>query len=221
MAGGTIGIVNKEDQKALALWAVACAAHALKLFEQAYPDDMRPRQAIKAARDWAKGKIKVGEARRAALAAHAAARMAQDDPAAQAAARAAGHAAATAHVARHAAGVRYAVKAAELAGKKGELAWQKKRLPKHLYAIGFHMAAWHVYILQCKDGSLYTGIATDVSRRFGEHAAKKGARYTRSREPERIAYAERASSHSAALKREAQIKKLTRAQKLALIRASS
>ena len=48
------------------------------------------------------------------------------------------------------------------------------------------MTAWYVYLLECRDGSIYTGIATDVERRYAEHAAGKGARYTRSRPPLRL-----------------------------------
>jgi putative endonuclease len=76
---------------------------------------------------------------------------------------------------------------------------------------------WHVYMLRCADGSLYTGIATDVARRVGEHnGSKKAARYTRSRQPVALAYAETAESRSAALVREAALKKLSRREKLAL-----
>jgi hypothetical protein len=74
----------------------------LPLFESQFPNDDRPRKAIEAARAWARGEIRVGEARTAALAAHAAARDAAAHPAACAAARSAGHAAATAHVVTHA-----------------------------------------------------------------------------------------------------------------------
>jgi uncharacterized protein YdhG (YjbR/CyaY superfamily) len=77
------------------------AEQVLAFFEDAHPQDKRPRQAIEAARTWARGEIPVGEARIAAFGAHAAAR-AVDEPDAKAAARAAGHAAATAHVAAHA-----------------------------------------------------------------------------------------------------------------------
>ena len=111
MSGGK----SKLDQRSLAFWAADCAERVLPCFEKEYPEDDRPRQAIDAARAWALGEIKVGEARAAALASHAAARSA-DNPAARAAARAAGHAAATAHVAGHARhAANYAKKAAEAA----------------------------------------------------------------------------------------------------------
>jgi len=112
---------SKQYQKLLGFWAADCAEHVLKYFEKRYPKDKRPRKAILAARLWAKGKIKCGEARKAALAAHAAARRAGYFTAAQFAARAAGHAAATAHVARHAFGaVYYGIKTVIAAGKSGE-----------------------------------------------------------------------------------------------------
>jgi len=77
--------------------------------------------------------------------------------------------------------------------------------------------AWYVYMLRCGDGSLYTGSTTDVERRLREHQGGTGARYTRSRPPVTLAYAEEALDRSAAQRREAAIKKLPRAQKLKLI----
>jgi putative endonuclease len=76
---------------------------------------------------------------------------------------------------------------------------------------------YFVYILECKDGTLYTGIATDVTRRFTEHKNGTGAKYTRSRGAKRVIYKEKYRNRSAALKREAQIKNLTRDQKKILI----
>lgn len=76
---------------------------------------------------------------------------------------------------------------------------------------------YFVYILQCSDGTLYTGIATDVRRRFAEHLAGTGAKYTRSHPPKKIVYQQRFKTRSQALKREAEIKNLTRKEKLALI----
>lgn len=72
---------------------------------------------------------------------------------------------------------------------------------------------WLVYLLRCRDGSLYTGITNDLPKRLKAHAAGKASRYTRSRLPVTLAYTEPQPSHSAALKREAAIKKLTRPQK--------
>ena len=77
--------------------------------------------------------------------------------------------------------------------------------------------AWYVYMFRCGDGSLYTGSTTDVERRLREHQGGTGARYTRSRPPVTLAYAEEAPDRSAAQRREAAIKKLPRAQKLKLI----
>ena len=76
---------------------------------------------------------------------------------------------------------------------------------------------WKLYILRCGDGSLYTGISTDVQRRLEEHCSGKGAKYTRSRGPLELVYEEECGDHSAALKREAAIKKLSRIQKMKLI----
>ncbi len=78
---------------------------------------------------------------------------------------------------------------------------------------------WRVYILRCRDGSLYTGATDDLRRRLERHAAGKGARYTRSRLPVKLVYEERAGDRGAALRREAALKRLTRAEKLALVAA--
>ena len=75
---------------------------------------------------------------------------------------------------------------------------------------------WYVYMLRCADGSLYTGIAADVERRFEEHKSGRGAKYTRSHLPLAVVYREKFSDKGAALRREAAIKKLLRAQKLKL-----
>ena len=76
--------------------------------------------------------------------------------------------------------------------------------------------SWWVYILRCGDGTLYTGSTTDVARRTAQHAAGRGARYTRGRGPVELLYREPCPDKSAALKREAAIKALPRAAKLAL-----
>ncbi|MDX1451551.1 MAG: GIY-YIG nuclease family protein [Oleiphilaceae bacterium] len=87
--------------------------------------------------------------------------------------------------------------------------------------------AWFVYIIETRCGLLYTGIATDVARRFEEHLArfeghtKKGARFFNGREPVAIRYQERCANRSAASIREAQIKRLRVAQKRALMAAGS
>ena len=77
---------------------------------------------------------------------------------------------------------------------------------------------YYVYILECSDKSLYTGITLDVKRRFAEHKAKKGGAYTRSRKVVKIVYTEKQPDRSSASKREAEIKKLTKAKKLKLIK---
>jgi putative endonuclease len=76
---------------------------------------------------------------------------------------------------------------------------------------------WLVYILRCRDGSLYTGITTDLAKRLRAHAAGKASRYTRSRLPVRPVYGEPQATKSLALKREAAIKALSRPQKLRLV----
>ncbi len=78
---------------------------------------------------------------------------------------------------------------------------------------------WLVYILRCRDGSLYTGITNDLPKRLKTHAAGKASRYTRSRLPVSLAYTEPKRSKSAALKREAAIKKLRRNEKERLVRS--
>jgi uncharacterized protein (TIGR02453 family) len=77
--------------------------------------------------------------------------------------------------------------------------------------------SWTVYLLRCRDGSLYTGIARDVGRRVVQHNAGRGAAYTRARRPVRLVYAEPAGDLSAALRREWAIKRLARKEKEAMI----
>jgi len=77
---------------------------------------------------------------------------------------------------------------------------------------------WFVYIIRSSDGRLYTGITTDVARRFGEHSGtSRGARFFRGRQPAEVVYTEMQADRSGALRREAEIKKLKRRQKLDLI----
>ncbi len=76
---------------------------------------------------------------------------------------------------------------------------------------------YFLYIIKCSDGSLYTGITTDVMRRFAEHKEGKGARYTRSRKVMAVVHIEKYKDRSSATKREAEVKKLTKIQKLNLI----
>lgn len=83
-------------------------------------------------------------------------------------------------------------------------------------------AIWYVYILRCRDNTLYTGITTDPQTRLAEHnTGQNGAKYTRARRPVSLLYTESATSRSAALKREIAIKRLSRQAKLALIKTAT
>lgn len=73
--------------------------------------------------------------------------------------------------------------------------------------------AHHVYVLECADGSYYTGYTTDVQRRVAEHDAEEGAKYTRGRTPVELVYEESFETRSAALQREHELKSLSRRQK--------
>jgi putative endonuclease len=81
--------------------------------------------------------------------------------------------------------------------------------------------AWFVYILECEDGTLYTGVAVDVQARFAQHAAGKGAKYTRARPPRRVLASFECADRSEALKREAAIKRLPAAKKRSLCLADT
>jgi putative endonuclease len=76
---------------------------------------------------------------------------------------------------------------------------------------------WWVYLLRCRDGSLYAGATNDLERRVRAHARGRASRYTRSRLPVVLVHSERAAGRSAALRREAALKRLTRAEKLELV----
>ena len=80
-------------------------------------------------------------------------------------------------------------------------------------------ATWYLYILRCGDGTLYTGITTDVERRLEQHRTGKGAKYTRGRGPLELVYQETCLDHSQALKREAAIKRMSRQKKEILIKS--
>ena len=80
--------------------------------------------------------------------------------------------------------------------------------------------AWWVYVLRCGDGRLYTGLTTDVNRRLAEHQAGRGGRFTRRLLPVALVYAEACGSERKARRREAQLKRWPRQQKLALIEQS-
>lgn len=78
---------------------------------------------------------------------------------------------------------------------------------------------WYLYLLRCGDGTLYTGITTDVGKRLEAHRTGKGAKYTKGRGPLQLAYAEACGSHSDALKRELAVKKMSRQEKECLIKS--
>jgi len=78
---------------------------------------------------------------------------------------------------------------------------------------------YYLYILQCNDATLYTGITTDLNRRIKEHnTSQKGAKYTKTRRPVKVVYQEELEDKSSALKREYKVKKLSRKEKLELIK---
>lgn len=80
-------------------------------------------------------------------------------------------------------------------------------------------STWHLYILECADSSLYTGITTDVARRIKKHESGEGAKYTRGRAPLKLLYTKKFKTRSAASKRELEVKKMSREEKLDLIKA--
>jgi hypothetical protein len=136
------GTLTDSDHHLLALWAAECAEHVLHFFESEQPLDPRPRQAIELTRAWARGEIKMSEARDSAGHAQAAAR--ELSGAARYAAYSAGQAAAVAHVAAHELGAAsYAIKAvsaatpgfqAESAGRL-ECQWQREQLPVMIHEL--------------------------------------------------------------------------------------
>lgn len=133
------GTLRDDDHRLLAMWAADCAEHVLHLFEQARPEDDRPRRAIDLGRAWARGETTWWEARTAAGHANGAARDLRG--AARHAAYAAGQAAAVGHVAAHELGAAaYAIKAARAAATEGdgreagrlECRWQRAQLPSQI-----------------------------------------------------------------------------------------
>ena len=76
---------------------------------------------------------------------------------------------------------------------------------------------WYLYILRCRDNTLYTGITVDVEKRFAAHSDGRGAKYTRGRGPLELVYRERCGTHSDALKRERIVKSMRRSQKEKMI----
>jgi hypothetical protein len=133
------GMLTEPHHHLLALWAAACAEHVLALFESARPDDPRPRVAIAHARAWARGGVKMMQARKAAGHAQAAARDLRRAP--RHAAYAAGQAAVVPHVAAHELGAAaYAIKAVRAAAPEDEAErsgrvewqWQREQLPNEI-----------------------------------------------------------------------------------------
>jgi hypothetical protein len=133
------GTLSDADHHRLALWAAECAERVLHFFEEARPDDDRPRRAIDLGRAWTRGEVTMGESRTAAFAANAAAR--EVTGAAREAAHAAGQAAAVPHVAAHELGAAaYAIRAVRAAAATGEgidagrveCSWQRARLPSEI-----------------------------------------------------------------------------------------
>lgn len=99
-------LIEKQKHRTIISWTIDCAERILPIFEKKYPKDKRPREALEAAEEWSRGKIKMPVAKKAAHAAHnAATAVAEKDPAACAAARAMGHVVGTVHVETHAIGV--------------------------------------------------------------------------------------------------------------------
>ena len=127
------GLLDRDSHNFLARWAADCADGVLHLFSRS-SNDNRPARALEIARAWANGDVRTGEAMKASVASHAAARGISDKPAI-AAARAAGHAVATAHFADHSIGAfLYTLKALEAAGigSDSELQSRLEKLPDHL-----------------------------------------------------------------------------------------
>ena len=81
--------------------------------------------------------------------------------------------------------------------------------------------SWYVYILQCSDRTLYTGIAKDLEKRLAQHNNGTGAKYTRGRAPVELVFTEGMKCHGDALRREHEIKRMSRAQKRKIIEASN
>ena len=131
-------LVGKTDQKTLAVWAIDCVERVMPYFEETYPQDHRPRNALETLQTWIEtGVFQMESIRRASLACHAAAREVGEDTAARSTARAAGQAVATAHVPTHSVGAaQYALQAVHRATKPSdadaavakERNWQYKRL---------------------------------------------------------------------------------------------
>ena len=90
-----------------------------------------------------------------------------------------------------------------------------------LAAVAEHEPVWFLYMIRCKNGSLYTGISTNVERRFAAHQAGKGAKYLRGKAPLRLVYQQAIGSHSEALKVELQIKQMSKHDKEQMLAPSA
>ncbi|MEL7609394.1 MAG: putative immunity protein [Bacillota bacterium] len=137
------GTLSDEDHRLLAIWAAQCARHVLHYFEEARPDDDRPRRAIESTQAWVNGEITMKQTRFAAGASQDAAREVKEaSEAARLAALSAGQAAAVAHVAAHELGAAaYAIRSVMAASpenkkemfRRRECRWQRDRLPERIY----------------------------------------------------------------------------------------
>jgi len=118
-----VALVEKTDHKTLAIWAVDCAERVLPYFEEKYPEDHRPRNALETLQTWINtGVFRMAVIRKASLDAHAAAREVGEDNAARSAARAAGQAVATAHVPTHSIGAAiYALQAVHRSARASDV----------------------------------------------------------------------------------------------------
>ena len=107
----------------------------------------------------------------------------------------------------------------DFSGNPSTLCVDITRLSSVLMVLGLSMTEWYVYLVRCRDGTLYTGIATDVCRRVEEHQQSegKGAKYLRGRGPLQLVFAKAIGARGLALRIESQIKKLSKARKEALI----
>ena len=90
-----------------------------------------------------------------------------------------------------------------------------------LLFLSLPMQDWYVYIVRCRDGSLYTGIATDVERRIDDHLTNKGAKYLRGRGPLKLVFKKQVGEKGRALEVEHKVKRLPRHEKEALIKTGA
>ena len=140
-------LVKKTDQKTLAVWAVDCVKRVMPYFEEKYPEDHRPRNALETLQAWINtGEFKIADIRKASLASHAAAREVGEDNAARSAARAAGQVVATAHVPTHSIGAaNYALQAIHRATDSSDadaaVAKERDWQYRHLLRLGGKLAS--------------------------------------------------------------------------------